>query len=312
MSETGEQPVERSRHPILIERLDENAPITDLAPLLRTEKPPELLLRSPPLLRRLLQKDLQRPRLPLLPHELPHPRHPQRPDELILKIRRANKDPLLPRTAPLKSTHVIRSLPLITQPHKPKPQPGGPEQPRIAPHIHGPTHGQHAHPLPLQIPPPPLREGIDGGNITKPLKQHDDPNAQHPSKLSRRPPIATTPHPRGDGIPERPHVSHETSLSPHRPRGEVISPTPTHRPHPPRAPTSPTRPPTTHKPPNPPGVQARRPRARQRRPTETRPSRQLTSAARLPGPPARFSPVLERPGSRVARRAIGAADAQRP
>ncbi|MGC0377492.1 hypothetical protein RKD28_005008 [Streptomyces sp. SAI-229] len=71
------------------------------------------------------------------------------------------------------------------------------------------------------------------------------------------------------------------------------------------------RPTTNRSPLSPPGVQARRDRAREPRLTGRRtPHRRHASATRSSGPLARFSPVLERAGSRVGRRPIAAGDAE--
>ncbi len=114
--------------------------------------------------------------------------------------------------------------------------------------------------------------------------------------------------------PSRPHPCPKPSTHPHRrPRATAAHPSaPTHRPPRTHRPPAVSRQPSavSRQPPSRPGVQARRDRARKPRPAaKPTPTRRPTPGPHPSGPPARFSPVLERAESRVERSGIGVADA---
>jgi len=86
----GQYPVERPRHSIEIERLDEEARVADLSPAAAAHEAPKLLLGGPPFPRRLLLEGAEGPEVSVRLDDLLHSRGAERADQLILQIRDAH------------------------------------------------------------------------------------------------------------------------------------------------------------------------------------------------------------------------------
>lgn len=215
-SEAGEKAIKRGGYAVEVQGLDQNPPIMDLAPLLRTEEAPQLLPRGTALLRGLTQKRLEGAQIALGLDQFRHPVRTQGTDQLILQVSHADKKPFPRRTGPLQPTGIEGELRLVTQPHEPQPKAGRPKKLNEPPHTHRTTHRQHTDPFGGQIPTAPRSQRTYRGGITGPFQQNNNPHAHPPGQLPRKLP-GTTGSPRENHVPEHPHVSHATSLRPYGP-----------------------------------------------------------------------------------------------
>ena len=86
----GQYPVERPRHSLEIERLDEEARVADLPPASTAHEAPKLLLGGPPFPRRLPLEGAEGPKVSVRFDDLLHLRGTERADQLVLQIRDAH------------------------------------------------------------------------------------------------------------------------------------------------------------------------------------------------------------------------------
>ncbi len=216
-SEAVEQPVQRRRYAVGVQRLDQEAPVTDLAPLLRTEEAPHLPLGAAPLLRGLAQEDAQGALVAVLPEESAHPVRAERADQLLLQVGGADEEVVRRREeGTLPAAYVVAALRLVAQPGEPQAQSGRAEESCEAPDAHRPAHRQDAHALGRQVPAAPLGQRVDGGRVAEPFEEDGRTDGKPGGQLARGVPRPAG-RPRQNRRTERRHISHAMSLRRTRP-----------------------------------------------------------------------------------------------
>ena len=136
--------VERPRHLGEIERIDEQARVSDLPAAAAAHEAPKLLLGSPTLPRRLLLESAERSKVPLSLGDPFHGGSAERADQLVLQICDAHEETqpfhldaseVGAEARPLETAPEVAFLPGVTETGEPDVKPHGAKQ------IHEPSYG---------------------------------------------------------------------------------------------------------------------------------------------------------------------------
>ncbi len=215
-SDGGEQPGERWRDTIEIERLDEHACVARLPPRARADEPPQLSLDASRPLCGLLLEDPERGELALVVDHPFHGRGAERADELVLEIALADEEaeplellPGLPdvEPRPLERTPVVAFLTCIAEPRQPDPMPAFAEQreKRADPLRASELHDLHA--LLVEVAAQPSCQRLDRNPVALTLDEYERARGGHAETMRQRVLSHRSHHAHGNHVQGRRHSS---------------------------------------------------------------------------------------------------------
>ena len=144
-----------------MQRVDEQARVSDLPASATTHEAPKLLLSAPSLPRRLLLEGAERSKLTLGLENLFHRGGTERADQLILQVCDTHVETerfhigtteVGAEAGPLEPAADVALLPGVTQPGQGEVQPAGAEQPQVAPDAPGTAHRHDGDALGGKVP----------------------------------------------------------------------------------------------------------------------------------------------------------------
>ncbi len=177
----GQDAVQRARHLIVAERLDEQSRIPDLPPPAAAQEAPELLVDGPLHPRRLLLQRAKRPKITLRGDDLEDRGRSESADQLVLEVLVADEEaePFQIRArevgaepGALETAFELALLAGVAEPGQPKPGPARTEPLQEPPDRLGSADRYDRDGLRLEVPAAALGERFECDAVAGPLHEH--------------------------------------------------------------------------------------------------------------------------------------------
>jgi hypothetical protein len=175
-------PIERPGHAGELQRIDQQARVSDLSAAVGADEAPQLLLAAASLPRRLLLEGAERSKLPLGLDDLFHRRETKAADQLVLQVGDADVEAecfhgdateVSAEAGPLQTAPEVALLTGVTQARQSEVQAAGTEPLQEASDVPGTAHWHHGNALGGKISTTARSQRLERGLVAGPLNQHD-------------------------------------------------------------------------------------------------------------------------------------------